>query len=96
MTSYATCVEGWFIPLMYRICCLDKCISLINLCVCVCVLVVEPAERKPGGGESSPVGPDPDFDAAESHPPGADHGEQGPVPRRGATVYVSKQGAVTR
>lgn len=43
-------------------------------------LVVESAERKLGGGEPSPVGPDPDPDAAESHTFGADDGEQGPIP----------------
>ena len=61
---------------------------LIHLCMCVFV-VVEPAERKPGGGESPPVGSDPDSDAAESHPAGADHGEQGPVPRRAETIHVN-------
>lgn len=55
----------------------------------MCVLVVEPAQRKPRGGESPPVGPDPDSDAAESHSVGADHGEQGPVPRRAKTIHVN-------
>lgn len=53
------------------------------------VLVVEPAERKLGGGKSSPVGSDSDSDATESHTAGADHGEQGPVPRRAKTIHVN-------
>lgn len=52
------------------------------------MLVIEPAERKPGGGESSSVGPDSDSDATESHTAGADHGKQGPVPRRTKTIHV--------
>lgn len=54
----------------------------------MCVLVIEPAERKFGGGESSSVGPNPDSDATESHPVGADHGKQGPVPCRTKTIHV--------
>lgn len=54
----------------------------------VCVLVAEPTERKPGRRESSSVGPDSDTDAAESHVVGADHGKQGPVPRRAKTIHV--------
>lgn len=52
------------------------------------VLVVEPAEGKLGGREPSPVGPNPDFDVTKSHTAGADHGEQGPVPRRAKTIHV--------
>jgi len=53
------------------------------------VLAVEPAERKFGGGEPSPVGPDPNPDATESHASGADDGKQGPVPRGTKTIHVS-------
>lgn len=50
---------------------------------------VEPVERKPGGGEPPPVGPDPDSDAAKPHAAGADNGEQGFVPRRAKTIHVT-------
>lgn len=75
---------------MPDMCSVGRClsISLIYLCVSVCLLVVKPAERKPGGGESPSVGPDPDFDATESHTAGADHGKQRPVPRGTKTIHV--------
>lgn len=75
---------------MCDICSSDRCISsaLIYLCVFFCALAVEPAERKPRGGESPSVGPDPDSDAAESYTAGTDHGKQRPVPRRAKTIHV--------
>ena len=54
-----------------------------NVCVCIhlCVSAAQPAEGEPGGGEPPLVGSDPDPDAAEPHPAGADDGEQGSVSR---------------
>lgn len=74
VASEACCFLGSHVPLMSDVCS-DCCLN-----ASVCVLVVEPTERKPGRGESPSVGPDSDTDAPESHVVGADHGKQGPVP----------------
>lgn len=69
------------------------------MCTCLHIyscVVARPAEGQPGGGESPPARPDRDPDATEPHLAGTDHGEQGPFPRRGAAVHVSKQGGMTR
>lgn len=75
---------------MLDICSVGRCLSISSIYLCLCLLVVKPAERKPGGGESPSVGPDPDFDAPESHTAGTDHGKQGPVPRGTKTIHVKK------
>lgn len=51
-------------------------------------VVIKPAKRELGGGKSTPAGPDPNSDAAKPNPAGANHGEQGPVPRGAKTIHV--------
>lgn len=51
-----------------------------------------PAKGQYGGGEPPPAEPDRDVDATKPNAAGTDHGKQGPVPCRGATVYVSSSG----
>lgn len=63
--------------------CSDSCLNAP-----LCLVVVEPTERKPGRGESPPAGPNSDSDATESHVVGADHGKQGPVPCGAKTIHV--------
>lgn len=58
-------------------------------------LAANPSEGEPGGGEPPSPEPDPDAEPTEPDPAGANHGEQGDVPRGAETVHVSESKTFT-
>lgn len=61
----------------------------VSLTVLVCVSAALPSQGELRGGEPSPAEPDPAAEPAEPDAAGAEHGEQGAVPRGAETVHVS-------
>lgn len=54
----------------------------------VCVLAAVPSQGELGGRKPSPPEPDPALEPAEPDASGAEHGEQGAVPRGAEAVHV--------
>lgn len=55
---------------------------------CICVLAAVPSQGELGGRKPPPPEPDPAVEPAEPDASGAEHGEQGAVPRGAEAVHV--------